>query len=344
MEVPHMSIYLGWKTEKSITKIIDRDFSNKEERWLKVRKDLELYARGENPFKDVADPSKSASPPFKVKIVLALGLGGRDHALAMKKLFSLKTGCWLHDYRKFTADSFWECTLENHLDYGSISLSRIMETISDCLYLGWKDRAELLAREAHSAYNGRRFFDVKNIYSQPLYHFFLRICFDWLELKFDGWGIGYYDAVPDPYAPGECLGEPVLNELFTHWKDSDLSDMQDNLQWLCDYYTHRTAGKDGTEFGNDLLHTRFPALILSWFRLRESLGLNNPIIDHPLMRPHYVYLPPPQPFYTDDLMDGVIARLRREEIPDLGIVPAQVVPKDAPEIPKRSLLDRLLGK
>jgi len=56
------------------------------------------------------------------------------------------------------------------------------------------------------------------------------------------------------------------------------------------------------------------------------------------MQPHYVYLPPPQPFYTDDLLNGVIARLRREEFPTLGISPAQVAPKDPPSGPKPGLL------
>lgn len=339
-----MSIYASWLTEKSIVKIIDKGFDDSEERWSEVREKLELYACGQNPFKDVVDPSKRASPPFKVKIVLTLGGAGRDHALAMKNLFSSRAGDWLPHYRKFTAESFWERTIENHLDHGSISLSGTMETISDCLYLGWLDRSELLVKEAHSAYNSRRFFDVTGCYSQPLYHFLLRICFDWLQLKFDGWGIGYYDAATDPHAPGECLGEPVLNELFAHWKAPDLSGMLDQLQWLCDYYTHRTASKDGMEFGNDLLHIRFPALMLSWFRLRENLGLNNPVIDHPLMRPDYVYLPPPQPFYTDDLLGSVITRLRREELPSLGIVPARVVPKGAPTEPKRSLLAKFLDK
>ena len=202
----------------------------------------------------------------------------------------------------------------------------------------------MLVKEAHSAYGAKRFYDVADVFSRPLYHFLLHICFDWCQLKFDGWGVGYHSAAADPYAPGECLGEPVLNELFAHWKDPDLSGMQEQLQWLCDYYTHRTASKDGTEFGNDLLHTRFPALILAWFRLRESLGLSNPVIDHPLMRPHYACLPPPQPFYTDDLLDGVIAHLRKEELPDLGLVPAQVAPRDPPPEPKRGLLAKLFGK
>lgn len=340
-----MSVYASWRTGKNIVKFIESHFDVQDkELWTKDEQALKQYALGANPFKDPVDPSKPASEPFLVDVMLAFTFSGRAHALAMKRIFSAKSGDWLLHYREFAAVDFWRCTLKHHLTLGSICFSSVMESVSDCLYLGWLDRAELLVKEAQSAYGAKRFFDVNGMFAQPLYHFLLRICFDWCQLKFDGWGVGYHSAAADPYAPGECLGEPVLNELFAHWKAPDLSGMQDQLQWLCDYYTHRTASKDGTEFGNDLLHTRFPAVILAWFRLRESLGLSNPVIDHPLMRPHYACLPPSQPFYTDDLLDGVIARLRKEELPDLGLVPAQVAPRDPPPEPKRGLLARLFGK
>lgn len=337
-----MGIYASWQTEKSIIKAIEKGFDDHETRWARNKNDLEIYASGQNPFKDLADSFKLASPPFAIRVGSALACSGRDHALAMRSMFSSKSGEWLPHFIKYMSYAYWKRLLENRTLYGSKSLGGSVCNIGDCLYLGWLDRAELLVKEAHSAYGAKRFYDVADSYSQPLYHFLLRICFDWCKLKFDGWGVGYHDAVADPYAPGECLGEPVLNELFAHWKDPDLSEMRDALQWLCNYYTHRTASKDGTEFGNDLLHTRFPALVLALLRLRESLGLTNPVIDHPLMQPHYVYLPSPQPFYTDDLLDGVIARLRREELPDLGISPAQVAPRDLPAEPKKSWFSRLM--
>jgi len=340
-----MSIYASWETEESIINIISRDFDDYEkDRWSKDERALEQYARGGNPFKNPVNRTKASSGPFAVNVTWVLGYSSRSQALAINRLFSSNSGDWLPHYRTFTAAQFWRSTLDNHALQSDIFFSHALSAISDCLYLGWLNRAELLVREARSAYYGKRFSGVTGSFSQPLYHFLLRICFDWCHLKFDGWGIGYHDEVADPYASGECLGEPVLNELFAHWRDPDLSGMQEALLWLCDYYTHRTARKDGTEFGNDLLHTRFPALVLAWFRLRESLGLSNPIIDHPLMRPHYARLPPPQPFYTDELLDGVIARLRREEVPDLGIAPAQVAPRDKPEEPKRGFWAWVLGK
>ncbi|MCP3025196.1 hypothetical protein [Cupriavidus basilensis] len=339
-----MRIYESWQTEKSIVKALDNGFDGHEARWVNNKYELETYSSGKNPFKDLVDDLKIASPPLAIRVELALAYYGRDHALVMKSMFSSKSGEWLPHLTKYMAYAYWKRLLDNRTLYSTKSFGGTVCNISDCLYLGWLDKTELLVKEAHSAYSAKRFYDVADIYSQPLYHFLLRICFDWCHLKFEGWGTGYYDTVKDPYAPGECLGEPVINELFAHWKDPDLSGMQNALQWLCDYYTHRTVSKDGVEFGNDLLHTRFPALVLAWFRLRESLGLTNPVIDHPLMRPHYAQLPPPQPFFTDDLLDGVIARLRREELPDLGISPAEVAPRDPPEEPRRGLLARLLGK
>jgi len=115
----------------------------------------------------------------------------------------------------------------------------------------------------------------------------------------------------------------VLNELFEHWRDEDLGPMREHIIWLCDYYTHCTRPVEGTEFGGDLLHTRFPELILAWFRLRRERGLPNPEVEHPLLTSSYVYLPARSPFYTDDLLERVLARLRREELPDLGGEPSE---------------------
>lgn len=114
------------------------------------------------------------------------------------------------------------------------------------------------------------------------------------------------------------ISEPVLDELLKHWRDQELAPMQDYVIWLCDYYTHRTRRSDWHEFQNDLLLTRFPALILAWQRLREIRGLENPFIDHPLMQPTYARLRPAMPFYTDSALEATLARLRREECRILG--------------------------
>jgi len=154
----------------------------------------------------------------------------------------------------------------------------------------------------------------------PLYHWLLRLVFDFFEMSFDGWGRGRR-VEHDPksvFAKQQCFGEAPLNTLFEHWRAPDLRPMQAHLAWLCDYYTHRTRGADGMEFASWFRLHRHPALILAFLRLRGQLGLATPTIDHPLMRASYSTLPESRPMYTDALLERVLDRLRKEELPNLG--------------------------
>ena len=174
MEASHMSIYASWRTEKSILQIIRRDFDGQEkERWSADERALEQYAQGGNPFKDPVDRTKASSAPFAINVTWVLGYSGRAHALAMKSLFSSKSGDWLLQYRTFTAVQFWRRTLDHHVLQFDLSFSHAMESISDCLYLGWLDKTELLVKEVHAAYSAKRVREVTEGYSQPLY-FLLR--------------------------------------------------------------------------------------------------------------------------------------------------------------------------
>jgi hypothetical protein len=81
---------------------------------------------------------------------------------------------------------------------------------------------------------------------------------------------------------------------------------------------HRTRHQQFMEFnaGGSVL-ARFPTTVLAFVRMRECLGLATPAIDHPLMKAPYSQLPPKRPVYTDPLLEKVLDRLRREELPDL---------------------------
>jgi hypothetical protein len=337
-----LGIYGSWRTERSIAKFADLHFANGENRWEADRQRLESYTRGENLFLDSS--GELAKPPYFFYIAASFSCARRDHTLAIRRLFG-RAGDWKPPLKKAYAYHYWRKRLEHRVKKSAMgrSFNFAVEALYGCLYFGWMDQAKSLTDEICNIYGERRFGGVTGIFGQPLYHWFLRICFDYYGFEFDGWGKGFHGEAKDIYAPPECFSEPVLNELFEHWRDEDLAPMHDHLIWLCDYYTHRTRTADGTEFGNDLLHTRFPALILAWFRLREQLGLPIPEIDHPLMQPTYARLPPPEPFYTDELLEGVLARLRREEIPDLGEVHKDSEPE--PEPPKKvGWLRQLLGQ
>jgi hypothetical protein len=266
--------YKGWTTEKSILNTIEQRFAVHEPRWLGLRQELEVYADGKNPYRDVIDKSKLASSPFYFSVSQSLDTNGRHHAFAILALFQHRSAdAWLPGLAKYSCYEYWLLRVRHHAQNGRISgpgtsFKFAIACLSHCLFHGWMDQTKALAREILILYAQRRFFDVEGEFAQPLYHWLLRICFDHYGWQFDGWGKGIYGEDQG------YLSETVLNDLFTHWRDEDLTPLEDQLIWLCDYYTHRTREANGTEFGNDMLHTRFPAIVLAWFRLREQRGFD----------------------------------------------------------------------
>lgn len=326
MERP--GIYRSWQTEKSLAKFMKEHLANQAARREEELRELVVYAEGGNLYREPGG-SNPAKPPFHflVHSSLLCAIQDLDHATYL--MFSRQNG-WQDSLRKAGAYRYWSIRIDHHIhmaranDKWGVYFKFSVNQLIVCFYQGWLEQAQYLAKEILLLYRQKKFHSINNEVSFPLYHWFLRICFDHFDWAFDGWGKSIYgDPKQDIYAPGECFGDPVLNELFEHWRDEDLTPMGDHLIWLCDYYTHRTRRADDTEFGNDMLHTRFPELILAWFRLRQVRGLPIPRIDHPLMEPPYVYLPDPQPFYTDELLDRVLDRLRKEEIPNLGGMPSE---------------------
>ena len=83
----------------------------------------------------------------------------------------------------------------------------------------------------------------------------------------------------------------------------------------CDRHTHQTGRnslKNFYDFNNVGL-CRTPVEILLLFRLREWVGLTNPVLDHPLMAAPFNELPPVQPIPPlDELMQGVLKRARED--------------------------------
>lgn len=346
MERP--GIYRSWQTEKSLAKAEARSLEIHAASWEKDLQDLMVYAQGGNPYIEPGG-SGPAQPPFHFLISSSLLCSVRDLFHATRLMFSRQDG-WQDPMMKAGAYRYWSRRINHYIhmarenDNWGVSFDFSVSQLIVCFYQGWFEQAQCLAREVFLLYRHRKFRGVNGEFSHPLYHWFLRICFDHFGWTFDGWGKSIYgEPKQDIYAPGECFGEPVLNELFEHWRDEDLTPMGDHLIWLCDYYTHRTRRADDTEFGNDMLHTRFPELILAWFRLRQVRGLPIPRIDHPLMEPPYVYLPEPQPFYTDELLERVLDRLRREEIPNLGGMPSEEFLSSAPQRAATSWWKRWFG-
>jgi hypothetical protein len=270
------------------------------------------------------EKDRMQSPPLAYDVGAALGYSSRSRHQAILAMFRHEShDVWLPRLAQSAAYDYWSMRIHNNgvlAVAGHAPLHGAVTLLAECLYLGWMDESRALALLIRILYGKHRFNLDHAGFTYPLSHWLLRICLDYWNLEFDGWGDFGKSPAKDKYQKGQCFGEPVLNDVFAHWRDPDLAPFDGQLHWLCDYYTHRTRPGEAehTEFRNDFLHTRFPGAILAWFRLRESLGLANPVIDHPLMKPAYTQLYLPRPFYTDDQLNKVLARLRREEIPDLG--------------------------
>ncbi|MBR8302341.1 hypothetical protein KDW49_16665 [Burkholderia dolosa] len=332
-----LGIYSRWETEAQLFSWVEKDWEHfRQNIWEPRRQNLEAYTRGVNPFTDASGTAPAQTLSLGVSMSLVCAKQDQDAAIMLLFSPEHKAG-WEPLLAKYWCYEYWRTRIDHYdqidstrTDYRT-SLSRAIETLSACLCAGWIEQAEMLTQEIGILYERKRFYDAEYY---PLYHWLLRVCFDHWNLPFDAWGR------PDEEKP-HPLSEPVLNELFSHWRDDDLSPMREHILWLCDYYTHRTRRKDWYEFSNSHLLTRFPALILAWQRLREIRGLENPLIDHPLMQPPYARLQAAIPFYTDPVLEAALARLRREEMPDLGGVRQ---PPPSANVEKRGLFARLFGR
>ncbi|WP_200873240.1 hypothetical protein [Burkholderia sp. A1] len=331
-----LGIYNRWDSESKLLTDVEKGWDRYcEEIWLPRRRALEAYAEGEEPYPIL--PGLERTPELvAVNVSQSLTCAGYEYAQAERILFSHTADtAWEPLLGKSWGYDYWRARISHYHEVNaprtdrSISFNQAVASLVACLCAGWVKEARFLTQEIKILYERERFFGVVQ---QPLYQWILKICFDSAE------------SAPSDNSSEKrdwLINEPVLNDLHKHWHDHDLAPMQDHIIWLCDYYTHRTRRSEWHEFQNDLLLTRFPALILAWQRLREVRGLENPPIDHPLMLSSYAKLRPAMPFHTDPVLAAVLARLRREGMPDLGSV-RQPSPSASPK--KRNLISRLFGR
>jgi len=312
-KVAPLGVAKGWNTEKSLVKKF-KEWDTFAEVPETADKELAAYGSGENPFQDYFDKTKPVLPPFAMRVDnVFTGIGQWERRAFAIALYSHEPeASWMPHLEKATGYWYWKQRIDGISSTAGVwkstrALRDYMEVIADCLVLGWIEEAKSLTDFVYELYLHNRFMDVAGKgYNDPLAHWLLRICFDHWGRLFSCWG----NAAVNVFHPDECLGKPVLNELVANWKQPDLSAYADHILWLCDFHTHSHPG--GLRKA-----TRYPALILAWFRLRELQGLSNPQIDHPLMRADYVKLPAPRPFYSDPLLTQVLARLRVDEIAEL---------------------------
>jgi hypothetical protein len=187
-------------------------------------------------------------------------------------------------------------------------LDRMAPNIAECLNLGWADLAVDLTQRLNRGIDIAGFNDAGDFYHRRTQHFVLRLIANW-----QGW--------PERAGPKCAFDEPLFNALVDHWRTPNAADIAPLLLAGCDRHTHQARADSKQGFfdlnTHDVEYTPFE--VLAVLKLRELHGLPNPSateLDHPLMNTPLGRLPEPTAPYTDELLEGVLARAR-QEFPDL---------------------------
>jgi hypothetical protein len=113
--------------------------------------------------------------------------------------------------------------------------------------------------------------------------------------------------------PAYAYDEPVYEGILERWRDPSPAELAPWLLAACDRHTHQAQPDTEKAFFDFSSLTLVPLEILFLFRLRQLLGLSNPVLDHPLMETPFDQLPEVQsPYKPDELMLGTLARVRED--------------------------------
>jgi hypothetical protein len=279
---------------------------------------LRQYASG----KPVYLESKFSPERLRVTIAEAgfrLGWVGHHWSYRAQADALLNQAGWLDAMRRTTGYLYWSERLNVRWHYHALEefrsgqrrqklqmlfLEHIVFAIGSCAALGWMDMSRDLAQRALGAIDDELFNDTDEFWHRRGQYFILRLISDW-----QGWQRAW---------PSFALDRPVYNALVASWRTARAEDLLPALLAACDRHTHEARFDNNRERFDfcqyDYMY--FPFEILTLFRLRNVAGLNNPEVDHSLLKTPLGRLPEPQPVYTDELLDGVLAVARRE-FPDL---------------------------
>jgi hypothetical protein len=172
--------------------------------------------------------------------------------------------------------------------------------LTHMLALGWTKQAILFGNEQLPRVASGYFSYFDSGSKGRVGKFIFRLFADWqgvpLDLKTDAADIAEYRVVLD------C------------WRDDRTERLIPALLACCDWHLDQTNNNTNNttyEFTGTFAFA-YPIEILAVLRLRELIGLENPKLDHPLMNSPLGVLPPPQPWYTDELLDNFEAVLRKD--------------------------------
>ena len=174
--------------------------------------------------------------------------------------------------------------------------------VGHCVALGWFDFGVDLARRCFDAIDQDWCYDGGDDFGlRRTQHFVLRLVAAW-----QGW--------PARELPRCAHDEPIFNALIERWRTPDASALAQPILHACDRHTHQSRYDNAKGEYFDLYQEAWytPFEILALYRLRESLGLANPQVEHPLLDTPLGRLHEIRPPWTDPLLDAVVARWERE--------------------------------
>ncbi|MCS0581897.1 hypothetical protein NX784_09865 [Massilia pinisoli] len=225
----------------------------------------------------------------------------RDNAGAAAEL----ADDWRPGWRQAVAYDYWSCRLAGENKY-ELGLDDACCTIANCLALGWDAWALQLVRQVMKRLEQGRFWDFdagkRPFHQRRTQYFVLRLIAQW-----QGWACRNL--------PVQAFDEPLFEQLLERWRDPDPDKVAPLLLAACDRRMYQSRCFTGAKV-LDLDNYRFwydPFEILLMLDLRRRLGLANPVLDHPLMATPLGRLPTAAPPYTDEVLDGVVARARLED-------------------------------
>lgn len=216
---------------------------------------------------------------------------------------------WRPAWHRAVAYCYWACQMRTLADMGIFYYT--VGTVGNCLVLGWHDWTLSLAKHAKESI-GRDFFAAAQD-KQRTQFFLLRLIDDW-------------QGNPEHKYPPSAYDDPLLTALLEQWRTPDPASIAPLLLAACDRHTHHA--KHNSEKTDPDFPVRAwwydPFEILSVLYLRKLEGLENPVLEHPLLATPIGMLPAIAPKYSDELLEAVITQACKER-PELaeGMASAQ---------------------